>query len=59
MRRIIIAIGATLSGIVLLFSWPTSTNQLVTSAGGDHRRLGGLRRLGGRDDVGRRSHRHV
>lgn len=34
MRRIIIAIGATVSGIVLLFSWPTSTNQPVTSTGG-------------------------
>lgn len=34
MRRIIFAIGATLSGIVLLFSWPTSTNQQVSSAGG-------------------------
>lgn len=34
MRRIIFAIGATLSGIVLLFSWPTSTNQPVASAGG-------------------------
>ena len=33
MRRIIIAIGATVSGIVLLFSWPTSTNQQVTSNG--------------------------
>jgi uncharacterized protein with FMN-binding domain len=33
MRRIIIAIGATLSGLVLLFSWPTSTNQPVTDTG--------------------------
>lgn len=33
MRRIIIAIGTTLSGLVLLFSWPTSTNQTVASAG--------------------------
>jgi uncharacterized protein with FMN-binding domain len=32
-RRIIIAIGATVSGIVLLFSWPTSTNQQVASSG--------------------------
>jgi uncharacterized protein with FMN-binding domain len=36
MRRIVIAIGATLSGLVLLFSWPTSTNQMVTNdAAGD------------------------
>lgn len=33
MRRIIIAIGTTLSGLVLLFSWPTSTNQTVASSG--------------------------
>jgi uncharacterized protein with FMN-binding domain len=32
MRRIIIAIGATLSGLVLLFSWPTSTNQSVAGS---------------------------
>lgn len=31
MRRIIIAIGTTLSGLVLLFSWPTSTNRPVGS----------------------------
>ena len=29
MRRIVIAIGTTLSALVLLFSWPTSTNRLV------------------------------
>lgn len=27
MRRIVIAIGTTLSGLVLLFSWPTSLNR--------------------------------
>lgn len=31
MRRIVIAIGATLSGLVLLFSWPTSTNRPVAT----------------------------
>lgn len=36
MRRIVIAIGATISGLVLLFSWPTSINQTVTNdAAGD------------------------
>lgn len=34
MRRIIIAIGATLSGLVLLFSWPTSTSSVVGVASG-------------------------
>ena len=29
MRRIVIAIGTTISALVLLFSWPTSTNHLV------------------------------
>jgi uncharacterized protein with FMN-binding domain len=29
MRRLVIALGATLSGLVLLFSWPTSTNRPV------------------------------
>lgn len=29
MRRIVIALGTTLSGLVLLFSWPTSTNRTV------------------------------
>ena len=33
MRRIIIAIGATLSGLVLLFSWPTSTSSVGGTAG--------------------------
>jgi uncharacterized protein with FMN-binding domain len=28
-RRIVIAIGTTLSGLVLLFSWPTSLNKTV------------------------------
>lgn len=32
MRRIVIAIGATLSGLALLFSWPTSTNRPVSGA---------------------------
>lgn len=41
MKRIIIAIGATVSGIVLLFSWPTSTNQPVGSAGGTAVATGG------------------
>ena len=34
MRRIVIALGATLSGLVLLFSWPTSLNQSVNQAAG-------------------------
>lgn len=29
MRRIVIALGATLSGLVLLFSWPTSLDRSV------------------------------
>ena len=29
MRRIVIALAATISGLVMLFSWPTSTNQPV------------------------------
>jgi uncharacterized protein with FMN-binding domain len=33
MRRIVIAIGTTLSGLVLLFSWPTSLNRTVATAG--------------------------
>jgi uncharacterized protein with FMN-binding domain len=33
MRRIVIAIGTTLSGLVLLFSWPTSRNLTVPTAG--------------------------
>jgi len=32
MRRIVIAIGSTLTGLVLLFSWPTSLNR-TTAAG--------------------------
>lgn len=38
MRRIVIALAATVSGLVLLFSWPTSTNQPVglgTGSGDD------------------------
>ena len=31
MRRITIAIGTTLAGLVLLFSWPTSLNRSVTT----------------------------
>jgi uncharacterized protein with FMN-binding domain len=34
MRRIVIALGATLSGLVLLFSWPTSLNHTVNQAAG-------------------------
>lgn len=34
MRRIVIALGATLSGLVLLLSWPTSLNQTVNQAAG-------------------------
>ena len=29
MRRIVLALAATVSGLVMLFSWPTSTNQPV------------------------------
>ncbi|HQY34005.1 FMN-binding protein [Actinotalea sp.] len=32
MRRIVIAIGSTLTGLVLLFSWPTSLNKTVAAA---------------------------
>ena len=32
MRRIVIAIGSTLTGLVLLFSWPTSLNRAVASS---------------------------
>lgn len=32
MRRIVIAIGSTLTGLVLLFSWPTSLNRTVAAA---------------------------
>ncbi len=32
MRRIVIAIGSTLTGLVLLFSWPTSLNRTVAGA---------------------------
>ena len=31
MRRIVIAIGSTLTGLVLLFSWPTSLNKTVAA----------------------------
>ena len=33
MRRIAIAIGTTLTGLVLLFSWPTSLNRAVVGDG--------------------------
>ncbi|WP_024286714.1 FMN-binding protein [Cellulomonas sp. KRMCY2] len=33
MRRIAIAIGTTLTGLVLLFSWPTSLNRAVVGSG--------------------------
>lgn len=32
MRRIVIALGTTLSGLVLLFSWPTSLNRPVDAS---------------------------
>ena len=34
MRRIVIAIASTITGLVLLFSWPTSLNRSVTLASG-------------------------
>jgi uncharacterized protein with FMN-binding domain len=34
MRRIIIAIGTTLTGLALLFSWPTSWNRTATATTG-------------------------
>jgi len=40
MRRIIVAVGTTATGLVLLFSWPTSWNRPVT-AGGQAAALGG------------------
>lgn len=33
MRRIVIAIASTITGLVLLFSWPTSLNRTVTATG--------------------------
>ena len=33
MRRILIALGTTLTGLVLLFSWPTSLNRSVAATG--------------------------
>lgn len=41
MRRIVIALGATLSGLVLLFSWPTSLNHTVNQAAGTGTGTGG------------------
>lgn len=35
MRRVTIAIGTTLTGLVLLFSWPTSTNRPVGAGAAD------------------------
>lgn len=35
MRRIVIAIGSTLTGLVLLFSWPTSLNRSVAAESTD------------------------
>ena len=40
MRRIIVAVGTTATGLVLLFSWPTSWNRPVV-AGGQAAALGG------------------
>lgn len=40
MRRIIVAVGTTATGLVLLFSWPTSWNRPV-AAGGQAAALGG------------------
>jgi len=40
MRRIIVALGTTATGLVLLFSWPTSWNRPV-AAGGQAVGLGG------------------
>lgn len=40
MRRIIVALGTTATGLVLLFSWPTSWNRPV-AAGGQTAALGG------------------
>jgi uncharacterized protein with FMN-binding domain len=58
-RRIAIAIGATLSGLVLLFSWPTSTNSVVGAAarssggtGGVGRTAGGTETAGGTTTTG-------
>lgn len=39
MRRIVIALAATVTGLVLLFSWPTSRNQLLgleSDSGGEN-----------------------
>ena len=33
MRRILIAIGTTLTGLMLLFSWPTSLNRMSSASG--------------------------
>jgi len=40
MRRIIVAVGTTATGLVLLFSWPTSWNRPV-AGGGQATALGG------------------
>lgn len=48
MRRIVIALAATVSGLVLLFSWPTSTNQPVGLGAGSDGTDGGT---GSTDDA--------
>lgn len=48
MRRIVIALAATVSGLVLLFSWPTSTNQPVGLGAGSGGTDGGT---GSTDDA--------
>ena len=35
MRRILLAIGGTLAGLALLFSYPTSTDQKLAASGGN------------------------
>ena len=41
MRRIVIAIGTTVTGLVLLFSWPTSLNQIAGAAAASTGSAGG------------------
>jgi uncharacterized protein with FMN-binding domain len=53
MRRILIAIGTTLSGLVLLFSWPTSRNlPLATAAASDATGTGSAAAASGSTDSG-------
>lgn len=49
MRRIVLALAATVSGLVMLFSWPTSTNQPVGLGSGAGPALGATGSTGATD----------